>query len=75
MYVQSLVGSVRFENGTYNVSESSTAQIVLILSKPSSNEITVEVLHTGITATGETYTISVTDSYHWCKADLCIAVL
>ena len=75
MCVQSLVGSVRFENGIYNVSENSTAQIVLILSKPSSNEVTVKVLYTGITAPGETYTISVTDSYYWCIADLCIAVL
>ena len=53
--MHSLVRSVSFENGTYNVSENSTAQVVLILSKNSSNEVTVEVLDTGNTASGETY--------------------
>ena len=75
MCVQSLVVSVKFENGAYNVSENSTAQIVLILSKPSPNEVIVKVLDNGITATGETYTKAVTDSYYWCIADLYIAVL
>ena len=53
MYLLSLVGSVRFENGTYNFSENSVIRIILILSQPSSNKVTVTV-DFGNTATGET---------------------
>ena len=42
-----------FEQAAYNVSENNTAQVVLILSKPSSTNFTVEVYSTNITAFGK----------------------
>ena len=51
--MHSIVGSVTFDKETYNVSENGTLQIVLILSKPSSSIVTIEVFNTDITATGE----------------------
>ena len=42
-----------FEKATYNVSENDTAQIVLILSKPSSANVSVEVFDANTTALGE----------------------
>lgn len=53
--IHSLVGTVTFNQTTYNVSEKSTAQIVLILSNPSSSEVTVEVFNTNKTAFGKAH--------------------
>lgn len=41
-----VAASVRFEHSTYNVNESSTAQLVLILDKPLSIDFTIEVFAT-----------------------------
>ena len=42
-----------FENATYNAIENTTAQIVLVLSKPLLNEVTIEVFTDDVTAVGK----------------------
>ena len=52
--VSFLVCNVRFEQSTYSVDEDDgPAQPVLVLSNPSSTDITVEVFNTDGSATGE----------------------
>ena len=49
----SIVITVTFEQEVYNVSENSTVQVVLILSKPLSSNFTLEVLSINGTAFGK----------------------
>ena len=47
-----LDATVTFEKAAYNVKENNTAQIVLILSEPSSTNISVKVFDVNTTAFG-----------------------
>ena len=53
--LNSVAATVAFEQTRYNVSENTIAQILLILSKPSSSNVTVEVYSSNITAFGKGY--------------------
>ena len=53
VFISSIVITVTFEQPVYNVSENTTAQLVLILSKPMSNNFILEVLSSNGTAFGK----------------------
>ena len=54
-WLHSVVATVAFKQAIYNAIENTNTQIVLILSNPSSNEVTTEVPTSSITAFGKAY--------------------
>ena len=52
-FVYYIAPTVRFEQPIYNVNENDTLQLVLILSNPSSSNVSVQVFTIDGSATGE----------------------
>ena len=64
-----LDNEVYFDQTMYTFSESETIRAFLLLSNPSSTDVTIQVLHGDITAVGKYYTGLYSISYHYTKCN------